>query len=618
TELPIDHTRLEAPADADAILLLSDGRFTAPSDLPPVYPVIDPALDAVNDGQITDMTAVQGRVIVTAHVRGGERRLHVTGASVQPTDMSAGEPVAIGQIDPGAKRIVAELDPADAWPENDRMAIAPLPDVPTERWAIGLTVPGLVSMSAADCPTDVADYLPAACVVLATDAPLSDRAAATLAAYVDQLGGTLLCVGPARRLPPVLRQIVPMTSEPPTARRRWTLLLDASGSMAATDAAGSTRWSVMVQAAEHAVARLPANDWVTVMTFARSTEPIITDATPDAAQRALQAIAPREPAGPTGLAAALDSIAASTGAADTRVLLVSDGDAPLPEAPALAQRLNAARVNVFALTTSPSAPVAALAKATGGEQLVREAPADWAAAMDTLSQAGDDTGVRSVTSPGRDALAGLSVRMDEATHGYVKASVQLLAGDAEWPLIATWQSGAGHAVSLVGRPDRDGLLQVVQRLEQRPVDPRFEARWDAATSRVQITAADATGPLNGLVITLVCGGESIAFDQAAPGQYEAPTPRQAEPSLAVVRLGGRVIARHMLAGRCARDFDDLGNDRGALQALATRTGGAVIGPGNVSPIAFDFVREVRSLTGLWAGAGFACVLGAVGCWVRRR
>ena len=612
-ELPIERTRLEAPPDADAIVLMSDGRFDAPADLPPVYAVVDPALDQPGDGRVDVVSIDNEAVTVRTTIAQLPRALRLHGTVMKAAPLLVGTPLVRTTVEAKAQSVTAQIDGGDRWPENDGMTISTLPGVPTQRWAIGMAVPGFVSLAPLKCPTELSKYLDTASIVLSTDAALSNVSTERLKQYVDDLGGTLICVGSANALPPALRAIAPLTSEPPTPTSNWTVLLDASGSMGTDDVAGRSRWSYALAAADRAIEQLPANARVTVMTFARSVKTIAEHATPSGAREALKQLADIAPSGPTGLRTALDAIAHMSNGRSDHVLLLTDADADLGDVNALSKQLMATHVALFALTTTESQPIATLAGATGGRQIVRDAPADWSAAMQALAtSAGTPTMISgAIAIPCVGTMAGTILHIRDRWPAWARRGADVLADVAGDPIVAAWQSASGSVVSVSARLSPEDLETISSKFEKPATDPRFATTWNPTQERVQIVANDSAGPMNGLHFVLRRGESDTMFEQVAPGRYEAPLPRERSASIAVVRFGGHVIARRAVDGRYAHEFDAIGNDRPALQALADRTSGAVIEAGDTSPIVFAKRTTAFALTTACSLIAFVLLIAAI-------
>jgi hypothetical protein len=109
---------------------------------------------------------------------------------------------------------------------------------------------------------------------------------------------------------------------------------------------------------------------------------------------------------------------------------------------------------------------------------------------------------------------------------------------------------------------------------------------------------------------------SIIIPQTAPGTYTLSLPAPAAPSLATIAIEGRTIARHAIAGRYAREFYPVGNDRAAMHTLAARTGGEVNEPSDDRPIDFHWPRRTLPLAPWLAALGVVLLAGALIHWRR--
>ena len=106
----------------DAVVLLSDGRFDAPTSLPPVFAVIDPSLDQPGDGRVTAIDAGTGPTVATT-VDGPSRTLTVTGARAATEKLQGQQVIPLRDVQ---RQVTATLNSGDRWPENDSMtALAP-------------------------------------------------------------------------------------------------------------------------------------------------------------------------------------------------------------------------------------------------------------------------------------------------------------------------------------------------------------------------------------------------------------------------------------------------------------------------------------------------------------
>lgn len=584
-EPQIARTRLEV-SPADAIVLFSDGRLEAPSSLPPVFAVVDPSLDSPGDGRVVAVDAGEGASVSVA-IDGKPRRLNVSGAGPGMTFDLTGDRVVSLRMN--ADAITAALDGGDRWPENDVMSAVATPKNEGS-WAVDGGVPGMRAVAAAALPTSAGGYLAAAVVVVPTSSAVSDAAAAALRDYVQSLGGTLLLTGPPAFAPAALRDIAPLSATPPQPRGQWVILLDASGSMGEAG-----KWPAALAAAERALASVGADESVSLIMFNRSPRGIIDHQSPAAVVQALHGLNDFAPTGPTGLRPALESIAGEkTG--PTRVLLVTDGDVDLGDVNALAKQMSAASIQLFALISTPSDPITRLATATGGTASIESSPANWPRTLAGMAGAARSTPA-AVTGGihGTGALSGQTIRATQRWPSWQRSGAAILGTTADAPVVAEWQAGLGRIVSIAADIRADDLANIAGRSRSSVNDPRFTVDIDETVGRVTADAIDNGRPMNGLALLLKRGDLARAFSRVAPGRYEAAIESGPEPSVAVISLDGRVVARRPIGGRYLPEFNIIGNDRDALKALAARTGGRFIDVGDNRPIEIPLASQWRSL-----------------------
>ena len=708
-----DRTRFDPPDDADAVVLLSDGRFPAtPGQVagPAVFAVVDPNLVAPGDAAVREIEFAGGRATVVAVGPGAgspgagssgpggsagtePRRLVVrdaSGADVTSTDLPPGVArIAVDGSGPSADRsLVARVSAGDRWPENDALAADPPRPAVAPRWWVSADRPppsaspptDWTPIAPADLPADSAAYLAPSLIVL--DGVADDALAPTprehLTQYARDLGGSLLVLPGIADDPvdPPLADRLPLSFDPPTPQARWVVLADASGSMAEPSAGGPPRWASAVEAVARAAEAIPPADPVNVGRFAAgvawATQGVPAD---DLDPRAVAAdLLATGPSGPTNLDAALKAV---LGAASdppnlpTRVLLLTDGAATLPEPDAVIGRLRDADVTIDLLALAdvpPGSPVARLVAATGGRSLARRDPSAWADAARDLVRAARpdrrraDPAVVTYDPALADPPSALSAGL---TGSLVGATRELSAWDRAWlkpgatplatafpttaaptatgpiappPIAAVWRVGAGRVAALAYRPTPGEVAAYADALVAPPDDPRFTARIQGRggengaggeTAGSSVMTVDANGnngeSLDGLRLTvgLFAPGTVGRADgptvrqplaQIAPGRYEATLPFAREGRLLTLRLAGtspdadRVIARLSLPGRYAPEFDAIGVDAPALARLADATGGRVIGPADDRPI--DLPPRIRliDLTPSLALAGATLLL----------
>ena len=96
----------------------------------------------------------------------------------------------------------------------------------------------------------------------------------------------------------------------------------------------------------------------------------------------------------------------------------------------------------------------------------------------------------------------------------------------------------------------------------------------------------------------------VAMPQTGPGRYEVDRPRPAAPDVRRPSASTAAsIDRFAVAGRYSPEFEQIGNDRAAMDALARATGGAVIEPAQTAPIDFRWPTRRVPLAACLAAAG---------------
>ena len=629
-----DRTTWTPPApDASAVLLFSDGRFEPPATAPPVYAVIDPALEHRADAAVTSLER-RGEQIVVNTFKGGEgpRELAVNGTT-SVVQGGAGT-VTLAATDVAT---VAELSIGDAWPENDMLTLLNPPPALSERWWVGgdSAPAGWRSLAPTDLPTEAAAWLAPSVVVLdnVSAEAISPAQVQRIEQYVRDLGGGLLILGGDDAFASggydgsPLGALSPLASTPPRPAAHWTFLIDASGSMAGeAPSGGGTRLNAAVAAARGAVAQLPPSDLLSIAGF--SDELRWWSRGKPVKEFALAAIPPAR--GPTNLDAALRSLAPSLDASvSNHAVLLTDGQVELPAADATAASLKATRaqLHVFAIGTGPGLPLLRkLAEATGGTFTEQPDAQAWAGGMVKL--------LRQVspkywnTTPVQVRFANLPAATTSAwNRTWLKVGAEELARTTDEPSIsmaARMNVGSGNVAAVAFRP-ADGHVEPLASLVQTPPrDPRLKVTWRTGRELVvDIDAATDAAPINGLSPTLVLSspagaGETLPVPQTGPGRYALTLPSPTLPKLATVRIDGRTVDRFAVAGRYAPEFDGIGNDRAALSSLARRSGGRVIEPSERARLSIRTGRRGTDLAPPLATAGAVLVgLGLI-AWRSKR
>ena len=580
-------TTFDPPAGADSIVLISDGNFALPLTAPPVFAVIEPSVAADGDARIVSLVQRGDELAVTVINQGAPRVLRWSHQPDRLREVPTG-PITLVAPAPEGQAVSASLNPADRWPENDAMVIQTAPGGAPRRWWIGPSPPpgwdraGPDRLAAAGL--DLLD-VPALAIVETAADELSPAAQAAIAAYVRDFGGTLILGGMDRSFSAggwtgtALDQISPLSSAPPTARAEWVVLLDASGSMNVPAAAAATRWDVAVAAVGQVLPALPPTDAVRVGSFAADLRWWDDSGAP----------ADLSPRGPTNLQPALTALADEATALPRNVLLITDGDAPIDDPVALADRLRRARIRLLALAIDPASPapvVAQVAEATGGRFITETSPQAWAAAARQLTRTASESRVIPVNDEvNLSAPLDLRTRIDRLRQTWPREGATLLGGastpDGVVPAAAAWQVGSGRVIALPLTPDASLIERAAAAYPSTLRDPRYAIRLiDDSTLQVRLRNPDAPPP----TARVISADQPILLQRITPDTYTAAIGRPASPRVIEVRAGERVVGRVAQPGRFPAEFDAIGLNRVSLSALARRSSGAVIEPDFVGPI----------------------------------
>ncbi|MGB7157948.1 MAG: hypothetical protein WBD40_07765, partial [Tepidisphaeraceae bacterium] len=192
-----DRTRWTPPPPlTTAVLLFSDGRFDPPRTAPPVYPVIDPALDRPTDAAVTSLEGRGQRLIVTTSNSGPARELSVDGKRITAEPGHRTATLAADGASTTTTTATALLAPGDAWPENDALSLVVPPPAQAQRWWVGGGTPSADwrIIAPSELPTDAASYLAPSLIVLnniPADAIMPVQGE-RLQQYIRDLGGGVL------------------------------------------------------------------------------------------------------------------------------------------------------------------------------------------------------------------------------------------------------------------------------------------------------------------------------------------------------------------------------------------------------------------------------------------
>jgi hypothetical protein len=605
-DLPCDRTVFSPPA-VDAIVLFSDGQFELPSHAPPTYPVIDPAMDHPSDAAITDLSQLGHQIL--ASTASTTRPIHWTGAT--PTqNPSIANPTNTAEV-------TATLSPGDLWPENDSLTLALPSPLVASRWWLGTNCPA-GWQTIANLPANPADYLQPGAIVL-NNIPadsLSSEQQQHLVQYVRDIGGALVIVGGNHAFAAggydgsLLDDLSPLASSPPQPAMRWTLLIDGSGSMTGEP------WKTEVAAVTRLLPQLPANDLLSIGSFAQSLNWWTHDIPAATASRLHLPPEHVQPNGPTNLAAALSQIVSSSdGSSPTQLMLMTDADADLPNPADLSALMIAKKIHVYLLALGNGSALPALrsiAAATGGQVLVQLDPGQWiASANQLLRTAMPDRYQHQLLNliPGPGSVA-------QWNQTWAKPAATVTQKSSLAPMIARWHAGIGQVISIAYPADDSTIQSLARQIAQLPTDPRFQVKWDAgSTLHITVNAMDHDQFLNNQSLTLEMldpRAQSAApaimpIPQTAPGLYEIKAPAPRSSVFITVKEQSNALRRFAVAGRYPPEFDAIGNNLPNLKSLGDRSGGTIIPPGPTAPIDFHWPRKQSDLTSKFAIAGFLVI-----------
>jgi Mg-chelatase subunit ChlD len=573
-------------------------------------------------------------------VRTGVARRHLPeGEDVLFVRETAGDPglhryeVRLVPTDPATNAIV-EDDRATAFVRVQGRARALVLDTDADAAA-----PMLAALRAAsfDATAVTATRAPETIVELASNdlvvlgaVPASDlttEQVASLAAYVEALGGGLLLLGSDRSLGPggyaktPVEDVSPVSFELKNERRRARLaeviLIDYSGSMSA-EAGGHTKLSLANDAAARSAELLGPVDRVGVAhvdTEVAWTLPLSLIGDVAATGRRIRGVTTGGGGIYVDLALEAAYRALEHEAVELKhVLLFADGDdaEERTRAPFLAE--NAARHGV---TTSVVAlgrghDVAGLEQVSrqgrGRFYLIEDArrlPAVFA--QETTTAAGNavsEVAFRPSLRFASDALRGVDPQNLPPLGGYVvttakaRATVALDAAEGD-PLLATWQAGTGQVAAFTsdyGRkwggawaasPEAARLFaQLARQLARRGDDPRFslDATVQGGTLDVRATRIERAASLDGAapahLVATVAGpdgfSERVPLEERGAGTLQATVPLGHAGNYVVTAVDDAthtVIGTVGAALSAAEELETTGTDHALLARIAASTGG---------------------------------------------
>ena len=511
-----------------------------------------------------------------------------------------------------------------------------------QRWWVGTGGAGAdwTSFTSDTLPTDAGAYLAPVIIVLDNipAAQLDEVRQQRLRQYVSELGGGLVILGgnhafaAGRYVGSTLENLSPLASVPPRPTMRWSLLVDGSGSMSAQEASG-TRWGTAVAALADVLPHLPPDDLVDVGSFAEKLTWWVSGKT--VKQTRERPLPPGDvfPHGPTNLEPVLLQLADSAdGTMPRQLLLISDADVQIDQPDALIDLLRRKQIHLHVLAIGDGSGLGTLrhiAAATSGAVVQRMDPRQWASGAAELLGSAMATNFEHtlVSIRFENELAHFPPRsIDAWNRTWLKNDARELAGananGLHVPLAATWHVGEGHVAATAFDTGGEVAEALSKLVIQAPRDPRFAVNWQiGSTLGVSVDAVDGKSYLNEQNVTLrllptngdgasatpLCRRSSLAVTKCS-------CPRRCSPLFAELRAGGSVIDRIAVAGRYAPEFDAIGNDHAAMQALADRTGGDVITPAVKRPIDFRWPRRSQPMSSWFSAIGALCAAAALIRW----
>jgi hypothetical protein len=628
---------LFAPPPCNAVLLFSDGQFAKPGRTPPVYPVLDTALENASDASVISIRREGNQISVSVANDGQPRTLTLHGMLGRDTETVQGNQTIRREIDPKAASIWARLSPGDSWPENDALSLLPAPPAPTERWWIGTNPPdGWRGFSSDQIPTTPTDYLAPSVIVLnnISAASLPILAQNRLQQYVRDLGGSLILFGGDASFAcggytgTVLDSLSPLSSSAPAPQTQWIILADASGSMSQSlGNSSSTRWDKMTESIVSLLPHLPLADPFRVGQFSDGLH-WWSDGKSGKETASLHLPPPDAmPHGPTNLQPVLEALAATHCDMPRELILLTDADTIIDDESALSRRLSAAHIRMHLLAIDRGSGLAALqdiVRDTGGSFITQLDFRGWAESIQLLltralpDPISNDPATVQFVGP---AHAIFGSRISPVNSVWPKPETTAIAMAGDKTLGATWRNGAGQCAAFAFAPTEAQQNALTKLLAQPPRDPRLKVTWQFDSSpRVIVDAVDGHTFLNKLDLQLDLWDQqsvsTIAIPQTAPGRYELELPFTARPSIATVRHDDIVLDRTSLSGGYDEEFARIGENRAALEALATASGGRVIAPTETSPIDFDWPPRHIPITPWLAALGSLLI--AAGLVLERR
>jgi len=443
----------------------------------------------------------------------------------------------------------------------------------------------------------------------------------------DGAGGLIALGGPESFGPggyegtPIEQALPVLCSRPKTLA--LLILLDASGSMN-DEANGRRKIAFARDAVLATVKQLKPTDSFGLVAFSASPSVLVPLGPVQAEERLARVLDRIEPHGPTELGLALERALDLVKAAPTEMrltLLVSDGEVVRLDPAKLKAAYQEANVGLAVLMTGNDPKAAErLAEIAGPHFCPVANPPDLPAKLveefrKILNRPFVPEGKSFPVRLAGPIQIARGVAPAGPLTGYVRtvpkpgSVLEWVVGQSSDPLLARWQFGLGRAVaftSTVGATwdsalwpkDGEGILwpQAVRWAARPARTPGFEMETREQSDAFLATLhAEREGRfLNGLdLVVRVLPPEGEPFDvrlsQTAPGEYEArvPAPRRGVYRFTVLEPGKGIRLSLAVARNYAREWEDFGVHREAVDAVARNGRGEAIA-------SFDDLRRVAA------------------------
>lgn len=571
TELP--------PLGAGPVLLFSDGQFAVPEPTGPVYAVADTDLESPDDARVVEVRQERGNAIAVLENTGKTRQAILDS---RPIDLPAGR--FRFDLGPATGAHSAAITGADRWPENDRMSFPAQPPDRLELWNAGLpAIADFREMSLGNLPADAAAYV--SCALLALDAriaaELSSTQQAAIAQYVQNLGGSLLLVGSDAQWADLrgnaMQHISPLSVDPPLPQEQWTILLDASGSMAQNEGTTS-KWQEALQAAGAMIHGVPERDPVRLGSFAQDVR--WWSAGP-AGQMLVTPPAGLAPHGPTNLLPALGATMDAAGAGQRELLLLTDAEVEIPDVANWATRMKAAGIRVSCLVLADGrgrSAIETLCRDTGGRTLLEADPRRWATASRHLASEVAPSRWRDEVTEVMMAwpLPAATVQVKGWNQAWLKqgATVAATGAGAGQILAASWRVGVGQVTAMAWWPSETVIADATRNTQAKATSDAYRVTWP--TDEPYMVKASAPEPLILRFAPFDEEAQQQAMGLIAPDRYETTIAQGWRGGFAMILAGKSVVARAVLPTRYEPEYAHIGTNRKNLEKLTRVSGGKLV------------------------------------------